>query len=713
MAIGCWEGESKRYRIYNIAEGLAAIGYSVLTMPYSEVAKIVQHELRASALVLFRAPYEPIVGIDEVLSYAKVQGIKVIFDVDDLVFKPDIVDQVDGFRLLNNDQKTQYLDDVQKYRQLLLKADLVTVPTEYLRRQVATLGKPCAVIPNSINYTQLSIAKDLAQKSREEQPFIRIGYFSGSHTHNKDFQQCEQALLDIMTAYPNTVLRIVGYLDLNPYWDQFRDRIERIAFQPYPVMMHLLGEIDINIAPLEIDNPFCQSKSELKFFEAALLGIPTIASATDAYIAAIEQGVNGFYARNRDDWFSALEKLMNSAALRREMGTRAKSSALERFGIDTVARIAAMTFGLKPTQATRLPQSTATEPVPLSRRLRIAWIIPGLIIGGGGHRNILRAAYFLQQFGHQITLYFIGTEQDPTDLKQLINKHFYPIDCPVFLFNGTIQPADVVFATHWSTVSAALQTRNLVQEVMYFVQDFEPAFAPLGTEYVLAENTYRQGLYHITSGPWCEVILRRDFQADADHFQFPIDRSIYYPRPRNYERRNLIYFAKPEMPRRCFELGLIALRELHKLCPDVEIILFGSPQAGKQHYNFPVTLRDMVPTLDDLAVLYSNGDIGLVFSTTNPSLVPYEMMACGLPVVDLRRTNNEINYGNRFDIALLANPLPEKMAIEIAALLANPYECKARRKAGLEFINTFPSEEEMARRIESLILKRFYRKTQG
>ncbi|MGN5480571.1 hypothetical protein ACTMU2_39130 [Cupriavidus basilensis] len=64
-------------------------------------------------------------------------------------------------------------------------------------------------------------------------------------------------------------------------------------------------------------------------------------------------------------------------------------------------------------------------------RLRIAWVIPGLIIGGGGHRNILRAAYFLSQFGHQVSLYFTGTEKDPHTIKRQIQEHFYPIDCPV------------------------------------------------------------------------------------------------------------------------------------------------------------------------------------------------------------------------------------------------------------------------------------------
>jgi glycosyltransferase involved in cell wall biosynthesis len=201
-------------------------------------------------------------------------------------------------------------------------------------------------------------------------------------------------------------------------------------------------------------------------------------------------------------------------------------------------------------------------------------------------------------------------------------------------------------------------------------------------------------------------MLRRDFNAAADHFQFPVDRSIYYPRVRTKANRNLVFFAKPEMPRRCFELGVIALREFHQLRPDVEIVMFGSKHASKQSYDFPVTIREVLPTLNDLAQMYSDGDVGLVFSTTNPSLIPYEMMACGLPVIDLARADNEVNYAGRRDIALLADPQPHIMAEQIAELIGSPAGLADRREKGLDFVNGFPSEEGMARRIEALILDR-------
>jgi glycosyltransferase involved in cell wall biosynthesis len=165
------------------------------------------------------------------------------------------------------------------------------------------------------------------------------------------------------------------------------------------------------------------------------------------------------------------------------------------------------------------------------------------------------------------------------------------------------------------------------------------------------------------------------------------------------------------MPRRCYELGVLMLRELHRLMPEVEIIFYGSKNVDLGALGFPANLQGVLPTIHDLAQSYSNADLGIVFSTTNPSLVPYEMMACGTPVVDLGRPGNEVNYGGRFDAALLADPQPAAMARQVRDLLLDPAARAARSNVGLSLVESMPTEEEMARRVETLILQRLARKS--
>lgn len=344
-------------------------------------------------------------------------------------------------------------------------------------------------------------------------------------------------------------------------------------------------------------------------------------------------------------------------------------------------------------------------PASSGRPLRIAWIVPGLIIGGGGHRNVIRCAYHLERLGHDVSLYFIDTAESGIRNAQIVREHFYPFAGHIGLLDRGMAPVDFVVATHWSTIKYAELLSSSTREIVYFVQDFEPSFYAMGSEYILAEATYRKGYYAITSGIWCENFLRETFGCEADHFQFPIDREVYFPKGTS-RRRRVIFFAKPEMPRRCYEVGVAALRLFHASRREVEIAFYGSTFAAQSELGFPVTQLGMLPGPSDLADLYRDSTLGVVFSTTNPSLVPYEMMACGLPVVDLGRPGNELNYGGSHDVALLADPDPVMMAMDLANIVDNQQELTSRSELGIAFTRTFPTEAEVGRRIESLLLKR-------
>ena len=53
-------------------------------------------------------------------------------------------------------------------------------------------------------------------------------------------------------------------------------QIEWRATVPLDTMPDEMARFDVNLAPLEAGNPFCEAKSELKFFEAALVDVPTV-----------------------------------------------------------------------------------------------------------------------------------------------------------------------------------------------------------------------------------------------------------------------------------------------------------------------------------------------------------------------------------------------------------------------------------------------------
>ena len=110
---------------------------------------------------------------------------------------------------------------------------------------------------------------------------------------------------------------------------------EQIEWRPLQPLMNLPAEmarLDINLAPLEVGNPFCEAKSELKFFDAALVNVPTIASPTGPFRRAIDHGRTGFLATSADDWYVYIKRLVQDAGLREQVGRNAYIAALAAFG---------------------------------------------------------------------------------------------------------------------------------------------------------------------------------------------------------------------------------------------------------------------------------------------------------------------------------------------------------------------------------------------
>ena len=298
------------------------------------------------------------------------------------------------------------------------------------------------------------------------------------------------------------------------------------------------------------------------------------------------------------------------------------------------------------------------------------------------------------------------TFQTSAEVQQFISSNFMKLKADIILGVENLISSDALVATHWSTAYVVDKNRSKAARCFYFIQDYEPYFYPMGYEYLAAENTYRLGFTPITSGPWPARILWKKHRLKAGYFRFPVRTHIYYPRKAR-RKKQLIFFARPEthVSRRCFPLGIEALRIFKARNPKFEVVLFGSNKIdpvriGFSHKNLGVL------TDQGLAKLYSSSIAGISFSTTNPSLVPFEMMACKCPVVDLDYGDNVVNYGSKRNVTL-AEPTPEGVAEAIEKLVESEKLRKKKAENAYKFVKSFPNEEETVRRIEELILREF------
>ena len=90
-----------------------------------------------------------------------------------------------------------------------------------------------------------------------------------------------------------------------------------------------MSEVDVNIAPLVI-NDFTNCKSELKFFEAAVVETTTIASPTYAFKNAITDGKNGFLAKP-GEWYEKINCLYLYPEINKKLAKDARKYVLENY----------------------------------------------------------------------------------------------------------------------------------------------------------------------------------------------------------------------------------------------------------------------------------------------------------------------------------------------------------------------------------------------
>ncbi len=672
---GCRAGTTFEYRVLQKQEQLARYGVVSTIRQLDELRESTLQEIADyDLLYLYRVPYGGLV--ERLIERARGCGLPVIFDVDDLIFEPTIVEKVDPVRAMNLETAVLYYQGVWRYRRTILASDAVTTSTEYLAQQVAALGRPAYVHRNGLSKWMIAESERVRRERGERSGRIVIGYGSGTATHRRDFAEAASALAEVMHRHPEVELHIVG--DLHPEHPlplpeplrSLESRIRHLPAVPWKEWLALQGRLDISLAPLERGNPYCEAKSEVKYIEAAIMGVPTVASRTDGFERAIRDGETGFLAGDTEEWIEKLERLITDPVLRHEMGEAARSDVLRRYTPDVLGEALFSILLSIREDAEREAQEAEQADAPLI----LNWIFPEPIPGSGGYRDIVRMINLLADFGHRINAYVVPRQllwkRSDQEIRAFIQRHFGELQASIFKWaGGEMEEADGVVLTHWSTAYLVEGVCN-ASRIFYFVQDWEPFFFPMGTNYLRAEQTYKMGFSCITLGQWLTKRLREWYGADADYFDLAVDHTIYYPR--EVERAThprLCFYARPSTPRRLFPIGMEALELIHQRRPDVEIILYGSEEKDLRAFDipFPYTCRGILDE-EGLAELFSTCDVGIVLSPTNCSLVPPEMMACRCAVVDLNRETvmgvmeHEVN-------ALLAEPTPQAIAEAAIRLL--------------------------------------------
>jgi glycosyltransferase involved in cell wall biosynthesis len=301
----------------------------------------------------------------------------------------------------------------------------------------------------------------------------------------------------------------------------------------------------------------------------------------------------------------------------------------------------------------------------------IAWVVPPWRRGSGGHTTVFRLVRQMELRGHRCVIFQFDPHhrvtRTATDMRDEIREHFVPgIEAELFKGLDDFDSADVCIATGWQT---AWPVRDLprCREKVYLVQDHEPEFYATSAQSVWAEETYRMGYRCIAYTPWMANLLRDRYGLEARWFECGTDLDVFpFAGPEGRKREVVAVYARRETERRAVDLAVSALSLLVQRRPSVRPVLFGSNRPTA--LSFPAEdLRVVAPRR--LAQLYREAAVGLVFSLTTHSLVAHEMMASGLPTVELEGENVGSALGPPGELVEQVPRRPDAIADAVERLL--------------------------------------------
>ncbi len=334
------------------------------------------------------------------------------------------------------------------------------------------------------------------------------------------------------------------------------------------------------------------------------------------------------------------------------------------------------------------PLLPSTPGLAERERLRIAMVLPPWRRGSGGHNTLMQLLSRLERRGHVCTVWLHDPHGElranrPAVLRRQLDAWFAPFAGPVFAGFDDWHGADVAVATGWQTVHPTLLL-DQTHARAYVVNDHEPEFFGTSTERALAEDTYRHGIRCIAASPWLRDLLIERYGAPSDAFQLGVDHAVYAPRPGVARHADtVVYYARHSTDRRAVPIGLMALGELKRRRPQTRVVLFGTDKPPPTTFPYE-HLGVLAPP--QLAALYAEATVGLCLSLTNFSLMPKEMLACGLPCVELAGVSAESIFGADGGPLALAPLDPVALADAMERLLDDRDEWERRSRAGVDFV---------------------------
>jgi glycosyltransferase involved in cell wall biosynthesis len=327
-------GAVEAYRVVYPLHKMSLLGHQTWVMPAMDVAKMVKDGHNPFAHLDMVLVQRLTGGGDDWKTFvtaARAAGCSIVVDYDD-------------------DYTNEYRKVCEGGIPDLSYFSAITVSTPYLKRVMRKYNRNVVVIPN------LVVPEVINGGFKRKIGGLCIG-LTGSETHREDWQVVIEPLKQICQEFPDVSLFVSGYLP-----DELRSVPNLVTLRslgmvpgmetdnfyiPLKEYGFILRNIDILLAPVDPDDKFNHSKSNLKAIEGQMSARP-VGSATGGcmviasgdlpnYQDAIKGGRTGLLVdhHNQDAWYEALREVITNPKHRVEMQIAGYESCLKNWNIHT------------------------------------------------------------------------------------------------------------------------------------------------------------------------------------------------------------------------------------------------------------------------------------------------------------------------------------------------------------------------------------------
>lgn len=241
---------------------------------------------------------------------------KLIYDFDDSIWLNDTSDA---------NKKLSWLKYPGKIDKIISISDMVFAGNKYLANYASYYNKNIKVVPTTIDTSEYQ--RNLNSRNKDKK--VCVGW-TGSITTIKHFEYALPFLRKLKEKYGDkVVVKVIG--DKNYVNDELS-----IKGQGWNKENEIneLSSFDIGIMPLP-DDEWSKGKCGLKGLQYMALEIPAIMSPVGVNSEIIKDGVNGFLAKNEQEWFEKLSILIDNPILRENMGKEARKTVVGHYSKDS------------------------------------------------------------------------------------------------------------------------------------------------------------------------------------------------------------------------------------------------------------------------------------------------------------------------------------------------------------------------------------------